>query len=227
MRASWGDVLGGKVLAGKILAILGTVLLCSAAAWAQQPLVQSKAFAPGQSVRLEVNVGDVHIFPNSDDHQLRLIIRTRHGTSIAEMQSWIRQFDVTGNRAEIHLHMPKTGNRSGTVSLYVPSSTNLSVDLGVGDMTISDVAGDKNLDMNIGDLTIGGLEPSDYGVVHLGTRIGDLNDEAFSVHESGWLGKSEDFVGKGKYRLNAHVGIGDLRLQKSRIRDKNGDGETD
>lgn len=217
MRASRSEVLG----------VLGAGLLCSAMAWAQQPLVQSKAFAPGQSVRLEVNVGDVQIFPNSDDHQLRLTIRSRHGVDMAEMQSWIRQFDVTGNRAEIRLHMPKTGNRSGTVTLYVPSSTNLNIDLGVGDMTIGHVVGDKRIDMNVGDLKLGALTPGDYGAVNLSTRIGDLDDSAFSVHESGWLGKSEDFLGKGKYRLDAHVGIGDIRLQRSGIGEVGHGGETD
>lgn len=213
---------GSKVLAG-----LGAGLLCSTVALAQQPLVQAKAFAPGQSVRLEVNVGDVHIFSNSDDHQLRLTIRSRHGASLEEMQSWIQQFDVTGNQAEIRLHMPSAGNRSGIVTLYVPSSTNLSVELDVGDMTIGHVVGDKRIDMNVGDLKLAGLTPSDYGHVNLGTRIGDVNDGAFSVHESGWLGKSEDFLGKGKYRLDAHVGIGDIRLQAGGMGEMNGNEETD
>lgn len=203
-----------RAFRGVVLTICGAGLLYPTVASAQQPLVQTKPFAPGQSVRLEVNVGDVRILPNSDGHELRMEIRpNRHETSSSEVQSWVRQFDVSGTQATIRLHMPKTGNHGGDVTLYVPSRTNLSVDLGIGDMTITGIDGNKDISMHIGDLKIGGLQASGYGSVHLSTHIGDLDDGVFSTHESGWLGKSEDVTGKGQYRLNAHIGIGDIRLQ--------------
>lgn len=202
-----------RVIGATLLTVCGALWFCPALAHAQQSLVQSKSFAPGQSLRLEVNVGDVRILPNPDDHELRMAIRPNRETSSSEVQSWVRQFDVSGSQATIRLHMPKTGNHGGDVTLYVPSRTDLSVDLGIGDMTVTGVEGNKNIAMHIGDLKIGGLRASDYGSVHLSTHIGDLDDGIFSAHESGWLGKSEDVTGKGQYRLNAHVGIGDIRLQ--------------
>lgn len=199
---------------GTALLVCGVLWLSPALAHAQQPLVQSKAFAPGQSLRLEVNVGDVRIVPNPDDHELRMEIRpNRHGTSSSEMQSWVRQFDVSGTQATIRLRMPKTGNHGGDVTLFVPSRTNLSVDLGIGDMTVTGIDGNKNISMHIGDLKIGGLRASDYGSVHLSTHIGDVDDGVFAAHQSGWLGKSEDASRKGPWRLSADVGIGDIRVQ--------------
>jgi len=178
------------------------------------PFSQTRAFAPGQQVHLEINVGDLRILANPDEHQLRLVIQPKRAISSEEAKSWLLQFDVNGSRANIRLHMPKHGNQSGTVTLYVPASTALDVDLEVGDLTIEGISGDKDLSVEVGDLKIGGLNPSEYGIVKSSTGIGDVEDSVFSAKQSGWLGKSEKVVGSGKYHVRAHVGIGDIRIQK-------------
>ncbi len=201
------------------LAIYGVLLSCASLMQAQSGdlLTKTQAFAPGQTVHLDVNVGDLRILPSADDHQIRLTIQPKHGVSFAEAQSWVRQFDVNGNEANIHLHMPKQGDRSGQVTLYVPSTTALKIDLGVGDVVLDSIDGDKDLSIDVGDLKIGGLNPSEYGIVKNGTGIGDVEDKVFSAQQSGWLGKSEKMTGSGKYYLRAHVGIGDIRLQKGAV----------
>ena len=207
----------------RYLAICGAALLCAASAPPQasaqtsDSLLKTQAFAPGQTVRVDINVGDLHILPSPDDHQIRLEIQPKHGASSAEMQSWIRQFDVTGNQANVRLHMPKHGDRSGQVTLYVPSTTALNVDLGVGDVVLDGISGDKDLSIDVGDLKIGGLNPSEYGIVKNGTGIGDVEDKVFSAQQSGWLGKSEKVTGSGKYHIRARVGVGDIRLQKGTL----------
>ncbi|MGC1783999.1 MAG: hypothetical protein WA708_15870 [Acidobacteriaceae bacterium] len=197
---------------GRYLAICSAVLFFPALALAQQTLVRTQAFASGQSVRFEANVGDIHIVPNSDDRQLRLVIVPKHGISLQTMQSWVRQFQVNGNVAEIRLHLPIHGNEVRDVTLYVPSVTALDLDIGVGDVSVNGVGGDKDVTMHVGDLKIGGLNRADYGIVKLDTGIGDVEDSLFPAQQSGWLGKSGKFVGSGKYHIRVHVGIGDIRV---------------
>jgi len=210
----------------KYLAIFCSVLLCMPMAqatskknwkYSENSLTRTLPFAPGQSVWLDVNVGDVHILSSLDDHPLQLEIQGNHGVSSGEMQSWVKQFDVNGNQANIRLDMPKRGNESGKVTLYVPASTALNVNLGIGDLKIDDIAGDKDLSLNIGDLKLGGLNPSDYGIVKNDTGIGDVKDSVFSAKQSGWLGKSETMTGSGEYHIRTHVGIGDIRLRKESL----------
>jgi hypothetical protein len=205
------------------LAIYGCLLFFATAAHARAstvgpqstaPWSQTRAFAPGQQVHLEINVGDLRILASPDEHQLRLVIQPKRAISSEELKSWVPQFDVKGSQANIRLHMPKHGNQSGTVTLYVPTSTALNIDLDVGDMTIEGISGDKNLSVDVGDLKVGGLVPSEYGIVKNSTGIGDVEDRAFSAKQSGWLGKSEKVVGSGKYHIRCHVGIGDIRMQK-------------
>jgi len=122
-------------------------------------LTKTLPLASGQSVWLDVNVADIHILPNLDDRHLQLVIQPNHEITVEEMQSWIRQFDVNGNQANIRLHMPKQGNESGKVTLYVPASTALNVDLDIGDLTIDSIGGNKDLNVNVGRLKLGGLNP--------------------------------------------------------------------
>jgi len=180
-------------------------------------LTKTLPLASGQSVWLDVNVADIHILPNLDDRHLQLVIQPNHEITVEEMQSWIRQFDVNGNQANIRLHMPKQGNESGKVTLYVPASTALNVDLDIGDLTIDSIGGNKDLNVNVGRLKLGGLNPGDYGIVKNHTGIGDVHDSVFFAQQSGWLGKSENVTGSGRYHIRAHVGIGDISLRKETV----------
>lgn len=210
----------------KYLAIVCSMLLCMPLAQAKSKknwkystdqLVKTEAFAPGQSVWLDANVGDIRILPNLDDHEIRLEIQGNHGASTEEMQSWVRQFDASGSQANIHLYMPILNKQTGRVTLYVPASTALNVNLGIGDLKIDGIAGDKDLSMNIGDLKLGDLDAEDYASVKLGTGIGDVKDKVFGGRTLSGFGRTKNVFGSGKYRLRAHVNIGDISLLKESI----------
>lgn len=188
---------------------------------APNALTETRSFAPGRQLHLEVNVGDIRILSGSGDPQIRLVIQPRADVSPAEVRSWIQRFEVQANHANIRLHLPKRGNRNGTVTIYVPDPTDLDVDLGVGEVTINGISGDKDVDVKVGELKLVGLNPAEYGIVKNSTDVGDVQDDVFSGRQSGWLGKSENVIASGKHHIRDHVGIGDIRLRKTESAQKN------
>jgi hypothetical protein len=81
-----------------------------------------------------------------------------------------------------------------------------------GDLSVEGVAGDKDLALTGGDLTIDVGSPDDYSVVDLSVRFGDVNGTQFG-DPKGWIGNSVRKSGNGKYKLHAHVMAGDLVLR--------------
>jgi hypothetical protein len=180
----------------------------------QTPLVIEKAVPAGGTVALDVNVGDVKLLPSTASGRVRLEIVPNADYGEDTVRAWVRRYDVTGDYATIDLNLPKTnhGHSGPSVTLYVPAQADLRIDLGVGDLHVDGIRGDKDLHVGVGDLTIG-LDPSpDYGHVEIATHIGDVNDPLNPGRENGFLGKNEDFVLKGRFRLHATVGVGDINL---------------
>ncbi|HTV54556.1 MAG TPA: hypothetical protein VMI06_06545 [Terriglobia bacterium] len=180
-------------------------------------LVMEKALAAGGTVVLTLNVGDLKVLPVEGDRRVRLEIDTRGEVDRQTVSSWVTRFDVAGDRATLDIRTPKNRHNCENcdieVVLYVPAQSALELNVGVGDVTIRGVRGDKDLHVDVGDLKIALSDPDDYGHVETRTRIGDVNDFLNKGGESGFLGKSEDFSLHGRFHLKATVGIGDLDVQ--------------
>lgn len=182
-------------------------------------LTKVEPFATGRQVNLNLNVGDVNIQPVSGDRELRLVITPRHPVSSARMQNWIGQFDVSGSQANIRLQLPKLA--SAHVELYVPASTALNVRAGVGNLVIDGIRGDKDVDLNVGNLVLKGMNREDYASAKLRTDVGNLSDNVFpgfSARRAGFVGRFEEAKGPGKFNIRAHVGTGNIELQKGSAR---------
>ena len=116
----------------------------------------------------------------------------------------------SGNEAELRISGgPKNDLQ---VTIEVPRSSMLYVRMPAGELSVEGVAGDKDIELHAGELTVGVGDSTDYGHVDASVFAGDL--EAAPFHEShGGLFRSFEKTGTGKYRLHAHVGAGDLTLR--------------
>lgn len=199
--------------------LVAAVLSCNVLAAAQMPhaYVQDRHFAPGGTVVLTLNVGDVKILPASEPGHVRLEIHTGRSVDQETMAGWVRRFEVAANRATIEIDIPKTDydcdHCGADVTLYVPPRTDLKADLHVGDMTIRGVEGNKDVEVAVGDLRIAIGDPAQYGHVETHTRIGDVDDFLNQGSgQSGFVGKTEDFTLSGPWHLKASTGIGDVHI---------------
>jgi hypothetical protein len=168
----------------------------------------SREFTAGGMLHVHLGVGDLHIRRgDSAKISLRYTVKSRHERNIKETRV---DFDIRGNDATLDFHSPSS-NTQFDVELDVPSNTNLDVHEKVGDVTVDDVEGDKDLSLGVGDIHVG-KGRSGYHLIHASTGIGDVNSDGYG-ETSGWLGKSLKYRGEGKYELCAHVGVGDITLE--------------
>lgn len=178
-------------------------------------LAMEKPLAAGGTVVLTINVADLKIVPAGAD-RVRLEIDADGEASQQTIASWVTRFEVAADRATLEIRTPKDRQHCNDcdvhVTVYVPQQSALKVDLGVGDLTVRGVRGDKDLHVDVGNLKIAVADPDEYAHVETRTRIGDINDFLGHGGDSGFLGKSEDFTLHGRFHLRATVGVGDLQI---------------
>jgi hypothetical protein len=169
----------------------------------------AREFTSGGFVHVRLTVGDMHI-KRGDTNKISLhyTVKSRHEKNVKEARV---DFDIRGNDATIQFHAPTGGNTQFDVELEVPETTNIDVHAKVGDVSVENVEGDKDLSLGVGDIRVE-TGRSGYRVVNASTGIGDVNGDGYG-ETSGWLGKTLKYHGEGKYELRAHVGVGDIRLE--------------
>jgi hypothetical protein len=169
----------------------------------------SRDFVAGGMLHVRLSVGDLRIKRGAGNKiSLHYTVKSRRERNVKEARV---DFEIRGNDASIEFHAPTGGNTQFDVELEVPANTNLDVHEKVGDMTIEDIEGDKDLELSVGDIRVAkGSSP--YRLVRATTGIGDVNSDGYG-ETSGWLGKTLKYRGGGKYELRAHVGVGDITLE--------------
>jgi hypothetical protein len=192
-----------------VLLCLVAVPLCGANDWRyEETHTDSREFVSGGYLHVHFTVGDIHVKRgNSNQIKLEYTVKSRNEHNVKEAHI---DFDVRGNDATIEFHSPMSGNTNFDVQLEIPQNTNIDVHQKVGDMTIDNIDGDKDLSLGVGDIRIA-TEQSGYRLVRADTGIGDVHSDGYGS-TSGWLGKTLKYHGDGKYELRAHVGVGDIKL---------------
>jgi hypothetical protein len=169
----------------------------------------ARDFVAGGMLHVHLSVGDVHVKRGGDTRiRVSYTIKSRRERNIKDAQV---DFDVRGNDAVLEFHAPSGSNTQFDVELEVPANTNLDVREKVGDLTIENIDGDKDLELGVGDIRVAS-EHAGYRLIHASAGIGDVNTDGYG-ETSGWLGKTLKYHGDGKYELRAHVGVGDINLE--------------
>jgi hypothetical protein len=189
---------------------LAAAPLCQADDWRyEETHTDARDFVAGGMLHVRLNIGDIHVRRGTDNKiHLRYTVKSRHESNVKEARA---DLDVRGRDATIEFHAPSGGNTQFDVELEVPSNTNLDLHQKIGDLTVEDVEGDKDLELGIGDIRVSSGHTG-YRLVRASAGIGDVNGDGYG-ETSGWLGKTLKYHGEGKYELRAHVGVGDINLE--------------
>lgn len=148
---------------------------------------------------------------------VRLVGGTENKVSVrvdAKDMEKAREVRVTFERSEHSAELRVSGGPRNDIQITVevPKDTGLYVRMPAGQLEISDVTGDKDVQIHAGELIVHVGSPADYSYVEASVTTGGL--EAPPFHEDhGGLFRSFHKSGNGKYRLHAHVGAGDLTLR--------------
>jgi hypothetical protein len=169
----------------------------------------TREFVSGGNFHVRLSVGDLRV-TRGDANKIRLRYTVKSQLQ-RNMKEATVEFEVHGNNANLEFHAPSGGNTNFDVELEVPQNTNLDVHEKVGDLTIDEIDGDKDLDLNVGDIRVSAAQ-NGYRAIHASTGIGDVHGNGYG-ESGGWLGKTLKYHGDGKYELRAHVSVGDITLE--------------
>jgi hypothetical protein len=164
---------------------------------------------PNWPLEIELGSGDYQIVASTSDS-----IAVMYDDANTEAARKV-EVQIGSGHGQNHVKIvgPKSNFRA---VIEVPRKTDLRVRMSAGGLSIGDVEGNKDIEVLAGTLELNSLRPQDYAQADFSVRIGDVYASLFSTAKSG-LGRSFKTSGPGKYRLHAHVGMGDMTLRKSKI----------
>lgn len=97
------------------------------------------------------------------------------------------------------------------ITINLPKMTHLYVRMWAGQLDVSNIVGDKDLELHAGQLDVDMGKPEDYAQVDASVMTGEVDAAPFDVSKGG-LFRSFHKSGPGKYKLHAHVGAGQIDL---------------
>ncbi|HEY6271579.1 MAG TPA: hypothetical protein VIX19_06235 [Terriglobales bacterium] len=163
---------------------------------------------PGALLKLELSSGNYRIESGTAD---RLVIQSL--AKDPEEQKKVR-FGLSATRQEASVKV--NGPSHLEVSIQIPKNVNLSVRLNGGQLTMTGIEGDKDIESIAGQVNINIGRPQDYRAVDASVNIGGIDAPAFPGLRSGVV-HSFNATGPGKYRLHVHLGSGQIRLLTEEI----------
>jgi hypothetical protein len=160
-----------------------------------------KDFVSGGRIEMTLESGDYDIRASSDN---RIHVRWNEASRA--------RVKLTTNGKSASLRVENTPNNDFHATIEVPALTDLRIRLTAGDMSVSGIKGDKDIEINAGDLNMSVGNSSDWGYVDASVTAGDIHAPAFK-EATGGLFRSLHSTGPGKYRLHVHLMAGDVNLK--------------
>jgi hypothetical protein len=201
------------------IACVSLLLLLPALALAQKTGILSEtgqdhfaaAFPSGGQLRMHVRSSGVRI-TGGDEKQITIHFSAPNTDDLGNVRV---TFKKEGNRGDLDI----TGGPSNNfqITMEVPRNSDLYVRMFAGELDVSGIDGNKDMQIHAGELRLSLGKSDDYGPVDVSVTTGDLDASAFGVSKSGLFrsfhtNTALHKAGAGKYSLYAHVGAGDLTI---------------
>ena len=164
---------------------------------------------PNWPLEIELGSGDYQIVASASD-SIAVVYDEGNGDAMRKVKV---QIDSGHGQNHLKIAGPKSNFH---VVIEVPRKTDLRVRMSAGGLSIGDVEGNKDIEIVAGTLELNSLRPQDYAQADFSVRIGDVYAPLFKTAKTR-LWRSFKTAGPGKYRLHAHVGVGDMTLHTNAI----------
>jgi hypothetical protein len=196
-----------------LLVALGLYLLLASLAMCEQVIGTCERpfevkFQPGGELQMRLRSGDIDVI-GIDAPALRVSCELNKSPQRAKEVAI--EFRPDGTSGQLRIRHGPTNDIH--VRIEIPRTSNLFVRSPAGDLTVSGVVGDKDVEIHAGDLTIAVGNAADYKHADASIGAGDLTATAFGVIKGGLFRSFDKDNEGGKYWLHAHVGAGDLVLK--------------
>ncbi len=171
----------------------------------------SADFPSGGQLRMHIRSSGVRI-TGTDENKIQIHFFCPNTDDLANVRV---AFKKNGNRGDLDI----TGGPSNNfqISMEIPRNSGLYVRMFAGELDVSGIDGNKDMQIHAGELRLSLGKSGDYGPVNLSVTTGDLDASPFGVSKSGLFRSFHTNTalhksGAGKYSLYAHVGAGDLTI---------------
>jgi hypothetical protein len=104
----------------------------------------------------------------------------------------------------------KNGNFQ--IRIEVPRKTSLKIKMAAGEVKVEEIAGDKDIDLYAGQISISSARLWDYRSVDLSVDIGEVRAAAYGADKGGFFPSFTKRNADGEYGLHAHVITGQIDL---------------
>jgi hypothetical protein len=183
-------------------AVAAVAVLGPALAHAQTKNVD-KPFVSGGKVMIQLEGGDYEVRAAADNH-VRVTLTGNTGNTTVDVA-------IAGRQATASVK--NTPHTNFKCVIEVPKAADLVIRLTGGDLDVAAITGNKDIEATAGDVDIAAGSPNDYASVDASVKVGDLSPGPFGEAKGSFLSKSVNWTGKGKYKLHATLGAGDLKLK--------------
>ncbi len=143
----------------------------------------------------------------TDQREIRVTCRMDDSERADQVHIRFGKSDGTGKLA-----ITGGPNNNVHITIEVPHQTHLNVRMPAGAIHVKDVAGDKDIDVHAGELTVSGVGPREYRTVEASVEIGEVRASEFDVDRGGFFRSFKKSSAEGLYRLDAHIITGSIRL---------------
>jgi DUF4097 and DUF4098 domain-containing protein YvlB len=104
------------------------------------------------------------------------------------------------------------------VRIEVPRKTSLRVEMSAGEVKVEEIAGDKDINLYAGQITISSTRLWDYRSVDVSVSIGEVNAPVYGAQKGGFFRGITKETADGEYSLHARVITGEIDLLGSSAR---------
>jgi hypothetical protein len=185
--------------AAMFLAVLSLMPVGLRAQTSSNPM--EKDFVSGGKVAITLESGGYEIRASADS---RIHVRWNEASGA--------RVKLTTNGKSADLRVENTPHNNFHATIEVPALTDLRVRLAAGDLRVSGITGDKDIEANAGDVIVSVGSTNDWGDVDASVTAGDISATPFAANKGG-LFRSLNWKGPGKYRLHVHLTAGDVNLR--------------
>ncbi len=204
------------------LALTAWLVAALAAGETLKTLTMSRSPDGVTAVVVKAGVGDVQIEGGGNEVVVRVEIRSKNGffsgdrETRRDAEAAKIEARVAGEELTLTVAPEQHGDPhwSEHWSVRVPAAFAASAKLGVGDVTVLDLAGDVRVDLGVGDVRVEGRYDA-VGDVRAECGVGDASLRTPSGREEGegFIGHTLNAHGPGKAGIRAHAGVGDVKIR--------------
>lgn len=120
-----------------------------------------------------------------------------------------RTLTITGRHA-VHNNLQ--------IRIEVPRQTSLRIHMPAGEVKVEEIAGNKDIDLYAGQITISSTRAWDYRSVSASVDVGEVNARVYGADKGGFFRNFTRHTLDGDYQLHAHVVTGEIDLLGEKAR---------